>query len=531
LDLLFFWSAKRLSHPSAALLFSLVVVPALLVAQDTQTSPVFKSYKPPRPGAIVEQSDVTYQLWHTFDLTRRAGAGDVLAQQELAVRYLTGRGVKADTARGAFWTLSAAGQNMPPARFNLGILYSNGWGVQWNPFAAYEEFLWCAQRGMPESQYVLATILMENLVVPGNSNVAVLWLEAASDSGYVPARELLASMRRRGESTGRESGQPDVPASRDSARQQTQASTLPWSPVFLDFEADTGTSVDDGMLIADLLHESSSEELRALGLGDSVVRLEDAAPGALDAILHSAEAGSPEALALLGRCRERGIGLPADLVEAAVAYARSIRLGSPRAAELLLSMLDSPETMALIRSRATSGDPPASFVLASLVGLRLTHPLLKSRTWVTEEEAVRLLRRSATDGFVPASVELGVWYYSGRLVTRDRERAFELWMEAAGEGNQEAEIRLAVARLESGEPISDAQVRFFSEATGKGSVLAQMALGYCLERGLGVERNSGWAARLYRTAAQRGSQDAYRALLRMHDAIRPAGKEFEVREE
>jgi hypothetical protein len=135
-------------RPAATCLALCVMLAGSLRAQ-TGASPVFKSYTPPRPGAIVEQSDVTYQLWHTFDLTRRAGAGDVLAQQELAVRYLTGRGVKADTVRGAFWTISAAAQNMPPARFNLGILSSNGWGVAWNPFEAYDQFLWYAASGKP----------------------------------------------------------------------------------------------------------------------------------------------------------------------------------------------------------------------------------------------------------------------------------------------------------------------------------------------------------------------------------------------
>jgi uncharacterized protein len=515
----------------AACLAFWVIMTGTAGAQTAGTSPVFKSYTPPRPGAIVEQSDVTYQLWHTFDLARRAGAGDVLAQQELAVRYLTGRGIKADTVRGAFWTVSAAAQNMPPARFNLGILYSNGWGVDWNPFVAYDQFLWCAERGMPESQYILGTLLMENLVLPRDWHAALHWLQAAADSGYAPARELVESMRRRGEAGQQEDVGVQGVVPRDSLHAPSPGSTLPWTPVFLDFKADTGTSVDDALLLTDLLRDVSSDTLRSLGLSDSAGHLEEAGPAVLEAVERSAEAGSPEALTLLARCRERGVGVPRDTVQAAALYVRAIRLDSPRAPELLMGLLGNPRSMTTIRSRSTSGDPAASFVLASLVGLGLTHPLLSTRTWLTDDEAVRILRRSAADGYRPAAVELGVWYYAGRLVARDKDRALALWTEAEAGGSPEAGVRLAVARLESGASVGPNDIGFLTAAVAKGSVLAQMALGYCLEVGRGVPQNRAGAARLYRTAAQRGSQDAYRALLRLHDAIRPAERRFELREE
>jgi len=65
-------------------------------------------------------------------------------------------------------------------------------------------------------------------------------------------------------------------------------------------------------------------------------------------------------------------------------------------------------------------------------------------------------------------------------------------------------------------------------AAQRGSVLAQVALGYCYETGTWFPKKAGEAARLYRSAAQRGSQDAYFALRRMHDRIRPKDKEFQL---
>jgi TPR repeat protein len=52
-------------------------------------------------------------------------------------------------------------------------------------------------------------------------------------------------------------------------------------------------------------------------------------------------------------------------------------------------------------------------------------------------------------------------------------------------------------------------------------VIAAVLLARCCERGVGVSRDVGEAVRMYRAAAQRGSVDAYRALERLYDAIRP----------
>jgi len=49
--------------------------------------------------------------------------GDVLAQHELGIRYLIGRGAAPDTAKAAYWIKKAADQNYGPALFDMGIIY------------------------------------------------------------------------------------------------------------------------------------------------------------------------------------------------------------------------------------------------------------------------------------------------------------------------------------------------------------------------------------------------------------------------
>jgi len=88
----------------------------------------------------------------------------------------------------------------------------------------------------------------------------------------------------------------------------------------------------------------------------------------------------------------------------------------------------------------------------------------------------------------------------------------------------------AAMKLFANEPSEDLApiIRFMEIEAGEGSILAEVALALCYETGRGVRQQKGEAARLYRNAAQRGSQSAYDALRRMHDEIRPPGKEFEI---
>jgi TPR repeat protein len=129
-------------------------------------------------------------------------------------------------------------------------------------------------------------------------------------------------------------------------------------------------------------------------------------------------------------------------------------------------------------------------------------------------------------------VELGLCYYSGRWVPPSQERAMELWAKAASLGSNDALVRIAITqvRVERREESLEQNLQDLDEARHAGSVLAQVALGYCYEYGIGVSRNKAEAATLYRSAAQRGSQDAFRALKRMHDEVRPSDKEFMVEE-
>ncbi|MDX9925600.1 MAG: hypothetical protein RBS48_12625, partial [Ignavibacteriaceae bacterium] len=72
------------------------------------------------------------------------------------------------------------------------------------------------------------------------------------------------------------------------------------------------------------------------------------------------------------------------------------------------------------------------------------------------------------------------------------------------------------------------EVQSLQDAFNNGSVFAQTALAYCYEKGSGLEEDKSYAVKLYKGASQRGSQQAFNALRRMYDEIRPDEKEFKL---
>jgi TPR repeat protein len=61
-----------------------------------------------------------------------------------------------------------------------------------------------------------------------------------------------------------------------------------------------------------------------------------------------------------------------------------------------------------------------------------------------------------------------------------------------------------------------------------GSLLSDLALARCYEKGIGLTQNKGEAYRIFHRSLMRGSETAFRALRSMHDEIRPSTQEFQM---
>jgi len=146
------------------------------------------------------------------------------------------------------------------------------------------------------------------------------------------------------------------------------------------------------------------------------------------------------------------------------------------------------------------------------------------------DDAINLLQKSANDDYIPAMIELGLNYYTGRFTIEDKSEGLQYWEDAASIGSAEARVRLITASLYDNLELADPKSIFeeLKKASENGSVLAQVALAYSYQNGIGTAPSKSETVNYYRMASQRGSQYAYRELQRLYDEIRPDETEFSL---
>ena len=516
-------ATTRQSRISALLpVITILVMSQFAEAQPRKTNSFRTSA--PGPSALIVESDPSAQLLEGFILIQKANSGDPVAEQEVGLRYLFGRDFPSDTVKAAMWIRKAADQSLLTAKYNLAILTNNGWGTDWNPFEAFKLFLAAARGNMSEAKYMVGLSYVDDLVVPRNWNVAYRYLSEAAEQGFKPAKEVLDEFAKRGIHVNKDSStiQSDsTEASKEVEKGKGKPDTA-WTPVFLDLQRDPPTALDDTTLLKEAYREANITARYALDTGPAKHRRVEEDTGMVR-IIEAAEYGNPEALTLIGRLYEEGIGVERDLVLGAEYYIRAVRFDSPRASQLLWKLEQSSDFHKQLDERSQRNDPVALFVWAGLTALHLDPTL-------NDQKALELLEKSADKHHVPALIELGLCSYQGRWVNQDKNAAIAVWNEAASLGSKEAAVRIAAAKVTG--DFSDHQYNVYLpilfDAAQEGVLVAQLALAYCYEHGFGLQLNKGEAARMYRVCAQRGSQNAFQSLRRMYDEIRPKEKEFVI---
>ena len=491
---------------------------------DTTSSLAFKKNRPESRTNLFYQPDLSYQLWKQFNLIREANSGDALAQHELGIRYLLGDGVPADTILGAYWIHKAVENKLPAAEYNYGILLMNGWGVNWNPFDAYDYFIKAADKDMPQAEYIVGIFYTDNLVVERDWSTAYKWVKKASDSGFEPAKKILKELKEKIPPNLLDSTESKTSSKKDKndySEDNSLASTLGLS--FIDFETigDTVKEVSNKMLQKDLLLTGNKKILDTLTEYDNVLPKIDTTD--IPLLMESAESGCPEALNFIGRFYEKGIYYPQNSITALAYYIRALRLDSPRSPWLIWNLTKKQDISTELQKQINERDPVAMFVLYGLYTFGYYNQIV-------QEDAVRLLKESAEKRYIPALNELGIAYSNGNILKADHKKAEEIWKEAENLGSKEAKIQLAAAEVFNFMQSTNLNSAVETLLTGAdtGSILSQVALAYCYEKGIDLNQDKAKAVKNYRLAAQRGNRFAYNELKRMYDEIRPDEKEFKI---
>lgn len=506
-------------------IFLALIIGITSFAQDTTKSLAFKKNKQYRNSPFFYQPDLSYQLLQQFKLIQEANAGDPRAQHELGMRLLLGEGMSPDTIQAVYWVRKAAAQGMISAMYNYGVLLINGWGVEWNPFEAYKNFSKAAKSGMPQAQYIVGILHTDNLVVPKDFKRAYIWAKKALDNGFGPAKEVVNALSEYIDADNISLTEiPDTDFNYTEIQdKQSIESTI--GLVFLDFDAivDTIKDITDQMLIKDISNSGVSNLLDTLDLqfDSQLSEINDSAK--IRFIFEIAEAGSPEALTMLGRLFEIGKVVEKNLILAAELYIRAIRLDSPRSPLLLWNLVQNKNFYLELISESDNENPSAEFVWYGLYILSYTNR-------ISEFDALNFLERSANKNHIPSIIELGFNHYSGRYVNESKINGIAIWQIGEKLGSIDASVRIASARVfdQFGLFNINKLISFLEEAAGKGSILSEVTLGSAYENGIGIKRNLAVAVKHYRNATQRGSQFAFRQLQKIYDSLRPAEKEFVI---
>ena len=113
-----------------------------------------------------------------------ANDGNATAQFNLAVMYLTGRGVQQDYSAAALWFRKAAEQGYARAQSNLGTLYRDGQGVAQNDAEAVMWFRKAADQGDAVAEFLLGNQYAFGKGVPQDYGEAMSWFRKAAEQGH-----------------------------------------------------------------------------------------------------------------------------------------------------------------------------------------------------------------------------------------------------------------------------------------------------------------------------------------------------------
>jgi TPR repeat protein len=359
-------------------------------------------------------------------LERAADGGDVESRYNLGCMYSFGYGVEQDSASAAEHWRIAAEQGFAPARENLGTLYFVGSGVAEDPVEAARWFRLAAESGSAEGQYKLALMLRSGLGIAADPAEALRWMHAAAAQEHFNAICDMGAF------------------------------------------AEQGIGMEADPLAAAYWYWKSAQKGADVGQ-DAFERLD----GQLRA---EAEGGEPRGMRWLGLALRDGLGVEVDAGASFAWFERAAQLDDPSAtfelarcyAEGLGVEVDGQRAFDTCVAAARLGHAAANYEVALMI------ESIDGHGSEPHERALAWMRRAAELGHAAAQIHVelepmfaralagdredqrgaGLAYAEGRLQRRDYEAARH-WLELAhAQGDQTASLALGKLLLEGGESVT-----------------------------------------------------------------------------
>jgi localization factor PodJL len=131
-------------------------------------------------------------------LRAAAAAGDPIAAYEIGVRYLEGRGLRADAQEAAIWFEKAAAKGSAPAAYRLGSIYEKGAGGRKNPADARRYYSMAAEAGNIKAMHNLGVMYAEGPDGKPDYPNAARWFRLAAERGVRDSQYNLGVLYARG---------------------------------------------------------------------------------------------------------------------------------------------------------------------------------------------------------------------------------------------------------------------------------------------------------------------------------------------
>lgn len=496
-------------------MFFLVLQNLTVWGQDTTKSQVIKPQEIFINKSLVKAKYPPYPLMAGFLLVKEANSGDPFAQHELGIRYILGNGFPVDTVLGISWLKKAVQANIPAAHFNYAIMCANGTGVDWNPFAAYIHFKYAAQAGLPEGEYMYGVTFIDNFVVSRNVATAFYWLKKAEKDGFEPAKELIKELIKSGYSAPPDSVVPIEESIEPVVSHQSTILDPGLEPEFFKFEKDSTDHTEEQNFVNMINDKNINQIKEFIGSKIDTADISVDSLKALALIDSAATYGSPEAIFIKAN-------QTINLFTAVELYLSALRNGYNQAFYSLNKIINKKEFKDLLTKLVNKKDATGLYIVSMLRLSNLIYDL-------TFDQAVDYLKSAANKKNINSLNELGLAYYSGKYVDKDKNAAIKLWEIAASLNNNEAKQRLIFTKMVDGySEITNNDIKYLLKAVDCGSILSCAALGFAYEKGFFVPVKKAVAVQYYRRGAHRGNYYAYTLLKRLYDELRPEYDEFTI---
>ncbi|MHC4308020.1 MAG: AAA family ATPase [Planctomycetota bacterium] len=122
---------------------------------------------------------------------KAAEQGHAQAQSNLGIMYSQGQGVEKDYNEAVKWCRKAADQGNEQAQGMLGVMYSKGQGVEQDYKKAVNWYRKAAEQGNGQAQAILGVMYSHGQGVERDTEEAVKWYKKASEQGIGYAKEAL----------------------------------------------------------------------------------------------------------------------------------------------------------------------------------------------------------------------------------------------------------------------------------------------------------------------------------------------------